>query len=511
MQKKNKSCLELNSAEAKIFFLEKKSYFSLNLPPYISFENLLQKIDENITNETFDFSKKEPKDLHPKDLDTLNHIIHNNKDGRYSWRPFTLIHPVCYVKLVQTITETHNWNFLVERFKFFAKNEKIKCYSLPLQSLTNKENTAEQIVYWWQEIEQASLGLAMDYDYLFHVDIADCYSSIYTHSIPWALHGKESAKKERFNEGLLGNKIDKAIQQFSHGQTNGIPQGSVLCDFIAEMVLGYADLELTKKIKKAKIENYEILRYRDDYRIFAINKEEGKFILKLLTEVLLDLSLKLNSSKTTETENLISGSIKPDKLYWILNQKKGLNLQEGLLLIHQLSAQFPNTGSLTKALTKYHKSIKKSKKIKENQRDLLPLISIVVDIAYKNPKVYPQAIAILSFLMNKLNHTTKDDLLNKIKTKFKKTPNTGYFELWLQRLELKTNLYNSFYEYNEPLCKMVSDFPQSQNELLWDCSWIKEEALLKVIKETSIIDEEKIENLPSVIEEIEVNIFSYSN
>ena len=40
-------------------------------------------------------------------------------------------------------------------------------------------------------------------------------------------------------------------------------------DLIAEMVLGYADEQLTEKLTEQKIENYKILRYRDDYRIFA--------------------------------------------------------------------------------------------------------------------------------------------------------------------------------------------------------------------------------------------------
>jgi hypothetical protein len=31
------------------------------------------------------------------------------------------------------------------------------------------------------------------------------------------------------------------MQGMNYGQTNGIPQGSVLMDFIAEMVLGYID------------------------------------------------------------------------------------------------------------------------------------------------------------------------------------------------------------------------------------------------------------------------------
>ena len=39
----------------------------------------------------------------------------------------------------------------------------------------------------------------------------------------------------------------------TYGQTNGIPQGSSLMDFIAEIILGYADTQLVKKLKGRKL------------------------------------------------------------------------------------------------------------------------------------------------------------------------------------------------------------------------------------------------------------------
>ena len=60
-----------------------------------------------------------------------------------------------------------------------------------------------------------------------------------------------------------------------YGQTNGLPQGSVLMDFIAEMVLGYIDSLLSDRIKANNISNYHILRYRDDYKIFVNNPHTG--------------------------------------------------------------------------------------------------------------------------------------------------------------------------------------------------------------------------------------------
>lgn len=55
------------------------------------------------------------------------------------------------------------------------------------------------------------------------------------------IDGQRACKKEKGKPGLLGNMIDTYMQGMQYGQTNGIPQGSVLFDFIAEIVLGYAD------------------------------------------------------------------------------------------------------------------------------------------------------------------------------------------------------------------------------------------------------------------------------
>lgn len=44
-----------------------------------------------------------------------------------------------------------------------------------------------------------------------NVDIKNCYSSFYTHSIAWALHNKDYAKENKNNDNLLGNIIDRKI------------------------------------------------------------------------------------------------------------------------------------------------------------------------------------------------------------------------------------------------------------------------------------------------------------
>lgn len=149
---------------------------------------------------------------------------------------------------------------------------------------------------WWQNLEQASIKYALIYKYCIKTDVTNCYGSIYTHSISWAIHGKQWSKKNRRPSQGIGNMIDSSIQHLQFGQTNGIPQGSVLFDFIAEIVLGYSDLRLSKKLKNIK-EDFKIIRYRDDYRIFSNSKELSEKILRKLSDVLSDLNMHFNSKK----------------------------------------------------------------------------------------------------------------------------------------------------------------------------------------------------------------------
>ncbi|WP_246296985.1 RNA-directed DNA polymerase [Flavobacterium inviolabile] len=291
--------LDLNHTEARQYFLKEESYFNFDLPSYFAFENLLQAVSAHINNQdlstfysTYTNQGGHTKKHFPAEFEDVNYKFLNNKDGKFAWRPFQLIHPALYISLVNTITEQTNWNLIVARFAQFQANTNIRCYSIPLRSDNEQSDRATSVSQWWQTIEQQSLELALKYDYVLHTDISDCYGSIYTHSVPWAIHTKATAKVHRRDLTLVGNSIDKHLQDMAYGQTNGIPQGSVLMDFIAEMVLGYADLELSDRIQQDGLVDYEIIRYRDDYRIFSNNPQTAEHITKLLTEILIELGMR---------------------------------------------------------------------------------------------------------------------------------------------------------------------------------------------------------------------------
>ena len=436
----------------------------------------------------------------PRRLDDLNHVIINNKDGRYSWRPLTLIHPGLYVSLVNAMTQRRYWRSICNRLRNARANNSVQCLSLPVKSLTSQSNKAEQVRAWWWKIEQKAIELSLDYDLLIRTDIIDCYASIYTHSIAWALHTKQRARQQRNNRKLIGNIIDSHIQDMQEGQTNGIPQGSVLMDTIAEIVLSYADAELTRKMRAQRLTDYQILRYRDDYRIFVNSKEDGERILKCLTEVMIDLGLKLSPEKTDVSTEVIRSSIKDDKLSWMFRRQYDRDLQKHLMIIHDHSKRYPNSGSLAIALDGYYRRIRKVGG--NGPRNVIQLISIVIDIAYDNPRTYPIVTAILSKLISFLTVTeVKMEIITKIIKKFSRIPNTGYLEVWLQRV---SHGFEPGRAFEEPLCRLVL----GENNRIWNNEWISSRKLRDAIDSAKIVDQDVRGAIKPVIPIDEVELFS---
>ena len=329
-------------------------------------------------------------------------------------------------------------------------------------------------------------------------DITNCYGSIYTHSISWALEGKEEAKKNKQNKNTLVNQIDEIIRAMSYGQTNGIPQGSVLMDFIAEIILGYADLQLGKKLKENNIEDYCILRFRDDYRIFAKNEFDLKMILKYITEVLIDLNFKLNSNKTLITDDIITNSIKKDKENELVNNYIiENNIQKSLYNIRKVSILYPNSGTVIKLLIKlYETQIKISEKINYIEQ----IISILVDIMYRNSRMYSVGTMILSYILNLVSDREKEIYIKHIIDKFKNIPNTDYLEIWIRRMMINTNLTEKF---NSKLCMKIQEIGIDEEIKIWNNEWANNIE----VNELLIIDYTKLKNINPIIEEKEVNLF----
>jgi hypothetical protein len=496
-QKPERSILQMTAPQARAFLLKPESYCGIDLPVYFTFAHVLSTVTKALSGKALSSMSAKPRDH-----EGVNYSMLSNKDGRHAWRPLQLIHPALYVYLVKKITEPIPWKVIRNRFKEFQKATNMKCLSIPIEASPISKDKAAQILNWWQGIEQDSIEIALDYNYAFHADITDCYSAIYTHSIAWAVHGKAVAKASKSNKKvywtLIGNIIDSHIQDMRHGQTNGIPQGSTLMDFVSELVLGYADLELSNRLKAAGITEFRILRYRDDYRIFVQGPQIGEAILKCLTEVLIDLGLKLNASKTTGSQLLVSNAIKPDKRAWLRGRQGDANLQKHLLVIHAHGHDFPNAGSLTVALTHFHERLNTTKRISNP----LVLISIATDIAYHSPKAFPVCSAIISKLLSVLpTKAARVDAIQKIHAKLSQLPNTGHMEAWLQRI---SHSFVPNLAYKETLCRLV----KGDSVALWNNDWITSTTLKEAIDPAKIVNEAKLRSLKPIVSPKEIELFA---
>ena len=480
---------KLTAEEARCFFLKSDSYCSLELPSYFDFAPLLTKLSELIAGRPVKEVSNAGKSEH------VNHIIYSNKDGNFDWRPYQLINPIMYVDLVNAITRCGSWTSIAHALDRFKKPN-IECTSLPVSTLTVRSDRAETVNRWWHDFEQRSIQLALEYEYAAVTDIVDCYGAIYTHAIAWAIHTKEIAKKDR-SEDLIGNLIDRRFMYMHFGQTNGIPQGSVLSDFVAEIVLGWVDAELEALIEDREINDYKVLRYRDDYRIFAPTRGHVEALLQLLSEAVRRAGFRLNVGKTRVTDDVIGASMKAEKTAWLMGRPRRDNLLDTLLDIRRHGMEYPGAGSLKRSLTDYFKRLKGEKL---GRLSAVTFASVAMDIAARNPRTYPQVAAVLSVLINRCGRKDRESIVEGAVNRLRKTPNSGHMEIWLKEI---VRHFEQPFHFEEKMCAVIDAQPTS----LWDCDWVKSSDMRDLVLEESIVNRSRFEEMKLPFDDDEVSLF----
>lgn len=501
----SKSIIDLNAKDARKYLMLPTSYCTVNLPEYYDFTSVLSFVKRIVGRKDIHACLADKKKT-PSSQEGVNHQLLVNKDGHYAFRRLQLANPFIYYLLVRTITEEENWNTIKQHF--ISRNRpNIRVISLPkIKKSKEQAQAGVDIPSWWEEFEQESIALALKYQYVFLTDITDCYGSLYTHTIPWGIYGKQYAKDHR-NEKNLGNRIDQYMAAMNNNQTNGIPQGSVLFDLIAEIVLTYADACLYDELSRMGYSETEycVLRYRDDFRVFANNKERLEEIVKVLQEVLIDLNFRMNSSKTKLSESIVLDSIKADKRAYlsaspVYRGKESLfsTIQKELFFILQFAKENPNSGMVARLLSELLNRIVGANVHNENMR---VLISVTVEIMMTSPRVFNVGTALISVFLSKIEEG-KAVIIKDVYNKLRRLPNTGELEIWLQRITYHLN--DVEIQYEEPLTQLVLG-----NEVrIWNNDWLKPDYLVG-FPLLSVCDVAKRDAQTPVIEAKEVSIFDY--
>lgn len=146
--------------------------------------------------------------------------------------------------------------------------------------------------------------LEQKYSMMLKLDVTGCFYHIYTHSVAWAVVGKELAK-DSIRENMLGNEFDTLMQSLNYNETNGIVVGPEVSRIFAEIIFHRIDLNVLKTLKEKGLvfgRHYEIRRYVDDMMVFANNEKTFNIIESVIEKELAFFKLDLNKSKRETIE-----------------------------------------------------------------------------------------------------------------------------------------------------------------------------------------------------------------
>lgn len=341
--------------------------------------------------------------------------------GKFYRRQLGIPNPYNYLLLCKEIN--NNWN---EIELHLGKSD----ISLTTPVFKVGTNRAISRKYSFEDISSKFVTMSVGANYVLKTDISRYYSTIYTHSIPWALHTKQIAKANR-KDTLLGNRLDKVIRNSQDGQTIGIPIGPDTSLIISEIIGVAMDEQILHGT------NYiSAFRYVDDYYIFYKDIAEAEKTLSKLQFVLSEFELELNKEKTNIYE--MPQFIEPQWVSQINNiVLDNNNIISFISITYSLIRNNPNEEVLRYALNKLRKI-----KIKKANWPLVQ--SFILNSALYDPSALPFVCSILSEYYYKKFGIDADKVLKTVISIVEKALNSNsdyeiLWSLWLAYL-LKVNL-----------------------------------------------------------------------
>jgi hypothetical protein len=524
MPVKTKNILSLNSQEVIDFLMQSEQYHSFELPEYFVFDEILDYVRKTIGDKPYHECIQDGVTL--DSILDVNIDILLNKDGRYAVRPLILCNPFLYYFFVRELCGGGNWEKIVDNFKKCTVPHISSCAIPVVADKKEKFHKSTTILNWWNTVEQRSIELSLEYRYMFVSDITNCYGTINPQALDWALSRKNTSIPTDDNHNIALN-LMQYLRDFQQGKNVGVPQGSTLFDLTGEIILSYSDLLLSESLEREGIsDGYEIIRYRDDYRLFCNDRDMLEKISYILQQVLESLNFRLNSQKTFISDSIIIDSIKQDKLAYIYNtpifNKKGCDfdgIQKHLLYILMFARKYPNSGQVRTMLNDIDERIvEKLKPVKrkvltvslekdgkeENMEvespgklceNIKAMSAICTQIALENVSVAHYALRVISRMTDSIKDIDyRNEIIDKVCRKLINQPNSTYNKLWLQNMTYLQDVQNNASPYDIRLCKVV----MGEKVQLWNNSWLKDD-LIRNFPQDSVVNKEVLAKVTPII------------
>lgn len=197
-------------------------------------------------------------------------------------RACSIPHPVAYAHLALCLHEhwqhldyiTHNPNSIIKPQKYPDGRMAIMSY--------------DTAVFKKRQVLANSYGKR----FVAQTDISNCFPSIYSHAIPWALVGHHHAKQAKNQRDEWFNMIDAKVRLAKRGETKGIAIGPGTSNVLSELILAKVDDAM-----RSDFPNY--MRYIDDYTAYCDTEKEAREFIARLSRELSRFELHVNERKTS--------------------------------------------------------------------------------------------------------------------------------------------------------------------------------------------------------------------
>lgn len=234
--------------------------------------------------------------------------------------------PFVYATLCEFIST--NWSDLQNYFEKETERQTHKVSRIHIRKMKDSKKLFE--MNYGNRDPDPIEDIIISNNYKIDADISSCFPSIYTHSLPWAIMGKEMAKKNK--GGHWSNMLDTCVRNLKYGETNGLLIGPHASNLLAEIVLVAVDKKLFEK-------GYRYVRHIDDYICYVETHEKAEAFLLDLAKELKEYELYINHKKIKITKLPI-----PSEEDWInkLNNfyfgEEGGNGKKQTLVLKKLKA-----------------------------------------------------------------------------------------------------------------------------------------------------------------------------
>ncbi|GEQ87392.1 reverse transcriptase [Patiriisocius marinistellae] len=280
-----------------------KSYASKNRYTRAKWDGIIASEKSQKTGENKSAARKRFKDDYGK-YSSSQLAIYSLAKGTYSRRKLGIPNPKQFSDLSKAVIE--NWTLLRSTYKLSNYSESTPVEARARRAVRTKSTS-------WNNFKFQLIEKSFDKKIQLTLDISQFYPTIYTHSIPWAILGKDKAKKffkiaisdqVRWQNLLRTSRdakkyksadfIDTLVRNCNDRQSVGLCIGPDTSLILAEVIANRIDEEIEKRLHSIP---HTGTRYYDDYYFYLNSRNEAENALKIIQQVLYEFQLETNENK----------------------------------------------------------------------------------------------------------------------------------------------------------------------------------------------------------------------